>query len=91
VHGSGVHGGIRGDSWKAFHVVVPSGIATRDLLYPGWLFASEGSRWDSYGSLRAAVSGQVSEATVTIVERPWERVAVDGKPHSHGEKDYRLS
>ncbi|CAD6235772.1 unnamed protein product [Miscanthus lutarioriparius] len=29
---------------------------------------------------------QVSEATVTIVERPWERVAVDGKPHSHGFK-----
>jgi urate oxidase len=34
---------------------------------------------------------QVSEATVTIVERPWERVVVDGKPHSHGEQDYRLS
>lgn len=31
---------------------------------------------------------QVSEATVTIVERPWERVAVDGKPHSHGEKSF---
>ncbi|KAM0917206.1 hypothetical protein ACQ4PT_009642 [Festuca glaucescens] len=29
---------------------------------------------------------QVSEATVTIVERPWERVVVDGKPHSHGFK-----
>nr|ACF81010.1 unknown [Zea mays] len=29
---------------------------------------------------------QVSEATVTIVERPWERVTVDGKPHSHGFK-----
>jgi urate oxidase len=29
---------------------------------------------------------QVSEATVTIVERPWERVDVDGKPHSHGFK-----
>jgi hypothetical protein len=28
---------------------------------------------------------------VTIVERPWERVTVDGKRHSHGEKDYRLS
>jgi urate oxidase len=42
-------------------------------------------------SLRAAISGQVSEATVTIVERPWDRVTVDGKPHSHGEKDYPLS
>uniref|UniRef100_A0A0E0N5G5 Uricase n=1 Tax=Oryza rufipogon TaxID=4529 RepID=A0A0E0N5G5_ORYRU len=29
---------------------------------------------------------QVSEATVTIAERPWERVVVDGKPHSHGFK-----
>uniref|UniRef100_A0ACD5XB29 Uncharacterized protein n=1 Tax=Avena sativa TaxID=4498 RepID=A0ACD5XB29_AVESA len=29
---------------------------------------------------------QVSEATVTITERPWERVLVDGKPHSHGFK-----
>uniref|UniRef100_A0ACD5VVE7 Uncharacterized protein n=1 Tax=Avena sativa TaxID=4498 RepID=A0ACD5VVE7_AVESA len=29
---------------------------------------------------------QVSEATVTITERPWERVLVDGKPHSHGYK-----
>ncbi|CAL4946437.1 unnamed protein product [Urochloa decumbens] len=29
---------------------------------------------------------QVSEATVTIVERPWERVVVDGNPHSHGFK-----
>jgi hypothetical protein len=55
-------------------------------------FAAEGAtRWDFYGSLRAAVFGQVSEATVTIVERPWERVVVDGKPHSHGEQDYRLS
>lgn len=34
----------------------------------------------------ASVFEQVSEATVTIVERPWERVVVDGKPHSHGEK-----
>lgn len=39
----------------------------------------------------AFVFEQVSEATVTIVERPWERVVVDGKPHSHGEKVCQLS
>jgi hypothetical protein len=36
------------------------------------------------------VGRQVSEATVTIVERPWERVVVDGKPHSHGETSFYL-
>jgi hypothetical protein len=42
VHGSGVHGGIRRDSWKAFHVVVPSGIAPRDwLLYPALLLRGQ--------------------------------------------------
>jgi hypothetical protein len=42
VHGSGVHGGIRRDSWKAFHVVVPSGIVPRDwLLYPALLLRGQ--------------------------------------------------
>ena len=89
VHGSGVHGGIRRDSWEAFHLLVPSGKETWDFLYLDLLL--KGPRWDFYGTFRAAVFGQVSEATVTIVERPWERVVVDGKPHSHGEQDYRLS
>ncbi|GJN17068.1 hypothetical protein PR202_gb04107 [Eleusine coracana subsp. coracana] len=35
---------------------------------------------------QVTVAWSVSEATVTIVERPWERVVVDGKPHSHGFK-----
>jgi hypothetical protein len=48
VHGSGVHGGIRRDSWKAFHLVVPSGISK---LIDVSGFAAEGSRLDFYGSL----------------------------------------
>lgn len=84
MHGSGVHGGIRRDPRKAFHLVVPSGTDARDL-YPDLLMRG-GTRWDFDVSVRAVMLwGQVSEATVTIVERPWERVAVDGKPHSHGE------
>jgi hypothetical protein len=35
----------------------------------------------------------VTGAIVSIVEKPWERVFIDGKPHSHGDsfdlpKDY---
>ncbi|CAA6660497.1 unnamed protein product [Spirodela intermedia] len=29
---------------------------------------------------------QVTAAIVTIVEKPWERVAIDGRPHKHGFK-----
>jgi hypothetical protein len=41
--------------------------------------------WDSHGYFWGR---QVTEATVTIAERPWERVVVDGKPHSHGETSF---
>jgi hypothetical protein len=87
VHGGGVHGGIRRHSRKAFHLPVPTG----NGILSGSASA-RGNVWDSHGYFSGVsfVSRQVSEATVTIVERPWERVVVDGKPHSHGETSFYL-
>jgi hypothetical protein len=87
VPGGGVHGGIRRHPRKAFHLPVPTG----NGILSGSASA-RGNVWDSHGYFSGVsfVSRQVSEATVTIVERPWERVVVDGKPHSHGETSFYL-